>query len=63
MEMVVCNKDSIMPYLIYNEDGEKMRIVNKLEEAKDLIKNKPDWTYKFFRKPEPKPFNFEEAPF
>ena len=54
-----------MPYLIYNEDGEKMRIVNKLEEAKDLIKNKPDWTYKFFRNPkkEPELYNFEEAPF
>ena len=52
-----------MPYAIYDEDGEKMRVVNKLEEAKDLIKNKPDWTYKFFKKHEPKPFNFEEAPF
>ena len=52
-----------MPYLIYNEDGEKMRIVNKLEEAKDLIKNKPDWTYKFFKTPKPEPYNFEEAPF
>lgn len=52
-----------MPYTVYNEDKEKMRVVGRLEEAKNLIANKPDWSYTFFKKPEPKPFNFEEAPF
>jgi hypothetical protein len=54
-----------MPYIIYNEDNEKMRVVGRLEEAKSLIKNKPDWSYKFFRKPKQttEQYNFEEAPF
>ena len=52
-----------MPYSIYNEDDEKMRVVSRLEEAKQLVENRLGWSYKFFRKPEPKPFNFEEAPF
>ena len=54
-----------MPYIIYNEDNEKMRVVGRLEEAKQLIANKPDWSYKFFRKPkqEPDTYQFEEAPF
>jgi hypothetical protein len=52
-------------YSIYNEDNEKMRVVRRLEEAKELIANKPDWTYKMFRTPkqEPEQYNFEEAPF
>ena len=52
-------------YSIYNEDGEKMRVARRLEEAKALIANKPDWTYKLSRTPkqEPKQYNFEEAPF
>jgi hypothetical protein len=42
-----------------------MRVVRRLEEAKALIANKPDWTYKLFRTPkqEPEQYNFEEAPF
>jgi hypothetical protein len=53
-----------MPYTIYTEDNEKMRVVSRLEEAKALIANKPDWTYKFFRKPKQNPtYQFEEALF
>ena len=52
-----------MPYTIYNEDNEKMRVVSRLEEAKQLVQTRADWSYKFFRKPQPEPFNFEEAPF
>lgn len=52
-----------MSYIIYNEDKEKMRVVGRLEEAKNLIANKPDWSYQFFKQPKPEPFNFEEAPF
>lgn len=54
-----------MAYMVYDEDGEKMRVVYKLEEAKQLVETRPDWTYKFFKK-EVKTFdlnNFEEAPF
>jgi hypothetical protein len=52
-------------YAIYNEDNEKMRVVSRLEEAKNLIANKADWSYKFFRRPKQtvETFNFEEAPF
>ncbi len=42
---------SHMPYIIYNEDNEKMRVVHRLEEAQQLVANKTDWTYKFFKKP------------
>jgi hypothetical protein len=54
-----------MPYSIYNEDNERMRVVGRLEEAKNLIHNKPDWSYKFFRvaKQPIETFTFEEAPF
>jgi hypothetical protein len=54
-----------MPYSIYNEDNEKMRVVRRLEEAKQLISNKPNWRYSFFRTPEQEPFfyKFEESPF
>ncbi len=54
-----------MAYMLYDEDGEKMRVVHKLEEAKEIIKTRADWTYKFFKKPV-KVFDlndFEEAPF
>jgi len=52
-------------YTVYNEDNEKMRVVSRLEEAKQLVANKPDWTYKFFRRPKQtiEVFTFEEAPF
>jgi len=52
-----------MPYSIYNEDEEKMRVVSRLEEAKQLVENRSGWSYTFFHTPKPEPFNFEEAPF
>ena len=52
-----------MPYTIYKEDDEKMRVVSRLEEAKQLVENRSGWTYTFFKIPKPEPFNFEEAPF
>ena len=56
---------SHMPYIIYNEDNEKMRVVRRLEEAQQLVANKTDWTYKFFKKPKQVVdlSEFEEAPF
>jgi hypothetical protein len=56
---------SLMPYIIYNEDNEKMRVVHRLEEAKHIIKTRTDWTYKFFKKPKQviDLSQFEEAPF
>lgn len=54
-----------MPYAIYNEDGEKMRVVQRKEEAEQLVATRTDWTFKFFKLPKAAPdsLNFEEAPF
>jgi hypothetical protein len=54
-----------MPYIIYNEDNEKMRIVHRLEEAQQIVQTRVDWTYKFFKKPKQVVdlSQFEEAPF
>ena len=54
-----------MPYIIYNEDGEKMRVVQRLEEAKHLVETRQDWSYKFFKKPKDVVdlTRFEDAPF
>jgi hypothetical protein len=52
-------------YAIYNEDGEKMRVVQRKEEAEQLVATRTDWTFKFF-KLDKKPataYQFEEAPF
>lgn len=54
-----------MPYIVCNEDNEKMRVVHRLEEAQQLVKNRRGWTYKFFKKPKQVVdlSQFEEAPF
>jgi hypothetical protein len=53
-----------MSYIIYNEDGEKMRVVGRKEEAENLIQNRTGWTIKCVRKTKVKPtYQFEEAPF
>ena len=54
-----------MPYAIYNEDGEKMRVVQRKEEAEQLVATRPDWTFRFFKLPkqEATTYQFEEAPF
>ena len=35
-----------MAYMLYDEDGEKMRVVHRLEEAKQLVETRTGWTYK-----------------
>ena len=53
-----------MPYAIYNEDGEKMRVVQRKEEAEQLVATRTDWTFKFFKLPkQTNTHQFEEAPF
>ena len=54
-----------MPYNIYNEDHEKMRVVQRKEEAEQLVATRTDWTFSFFRLPKHQPttYQFEEAPF
>ena len=54
-----------MPYAIYNEDGEKMRVVHRKEEAEQLVATRSAWTFKFFKLPKaiPDSIHFEEAPF
>ena len=53
-----------MPYAIYNEDGEKMRVVQRKEEAEQLVATRKDWTFSFFKLPkQTTTYQFEEAPF
>ena len=53
-----------MPYAIYNEDGEKMRVVQRKEEAEQLVATRNEWTFKFFKQPvKQTTYQFEEAPF
>jgi hypothetical protein len=40
-----------MPYIVKDENGETMRIVNRQEEAKQLINSRDGWTFKCVRKP------------
>lgn len=52
-------------YLINDENGETMRIVNRQEEARQLVQNREGWTFKCVRKPVRKVdlSMLEEAPF
>ena len=53
-----------MPYAIYNEDGEKMRVVHRKEEAEQLLATRTGWTLKFFKLPvKQTTYQFEEALF
>ena len=40
-----------MSYIIYDEDGEVMRVVGRQEEARQLTKQREGWTFKCVRKP------------
>jgi hypothetical protein len=40
-------------YLIRNEDGELMRVVNRQEEAQCIVALRLGWTYKCVRTPKP----------
>lgn len=52
-------------YVIYNEDNEKMRVVGRQEEARQIVQNREGWTFKCVRKPKPMPdlSQLEEALF
>jgi hypothetical protein len=54
-----------MSYSIKDENGERMRIVGRLEEAKYICYLNKGWTYKFFRPPSQESFfynyKFEDA--
>lgn len=58
------NRENIL-YVIYNEDNEKMRVVGRQEEARQIVQNREGWTFKCIRKPKPTPdlSQFEEALF
>lgn len=49
-----------MKYHIFDEDGQKMRIVSSLWEAKHITELRAGWT--FTRVKQPKPV-YEDAPF
>lgn len=38
-------------YLIYDEDGDLMRVVGRQEEARHLVSNHDGWTFKRVRTP------------
>jgi len=48
------NRENIL-YVIYNEDKEKMRVVGRQEEARQIVQNREGWTFKCVRKPKPTP--------
>lgn len=49
-----------MKYHIYDENGEKMRIVSSLWEAKHITNLRIGWT---FTRVKPEPIIYEDAPF
>ena len=49
-----------MRYHIYDEDGQKMRIVSSLWEAKHITQLRDGWTFERVRQPKP---IYEDAPF
>ena len=55
----------MMPYNIYDEDGEKMRVVHRKEEAEQLVATHSDWSFTFFKLPKQQSttYQFEEALF
>lgn len=40
-----------MSYIIYDEDGELMRVVGRQEEARHITEQRDGWTFKCVRKP------------
>ena len=43
-------------YIIYDENGEPMRMVKTLHEAQHIIKTYTDWSYRYVKAtPPPKP--------
>ena len=40
-----------MDYIIKDEDGEAMRLVNRREEAEQIVERREGWTFKCVRKP------------
>lgn len=51
-----------MEYRVSDEEGELMRVVGRLEEAKTLVNNRAGWSYKRVRIEKPV-YKFEDAPF
>jgi len=40
-----------MPYQLFDEYGELMRVVGRQEEAKQIVQQREGWTFKCVRKP------------
>ena len=38
-------------YVIYDENNEKMRMVSRQEEARQIVGSRIGWTFKLFRSP------------
>ncbi len=54
-----------MSYMVYDEEGELMRVVGRQEEARQIAQAREGWTFKCVRKPKETIdlTEFEEAPF
>lgn len=54
-----------MSYMVYDEEGELMRVVGRQEEARQIAQAREGWTFKCVRKPKETVdlIEFEEAPF
>jgi hypothetical protein len=51
-----------MAYRVSDEEGELMRVVGRLEEAKILVNKRAGWSYKRVKIEKPV-YQFEDAPF
>lgn len=40
-----------MSYMVYDDEGELMRVVGRQEEARQLVSQREGWTFKCVRKP------------
>jgi hypothetical protein len=45
----------LIMYMIYDENKELMRTVDRQEEAQQIVQQRDGWTFKCVRKPVPKP--------
>lgn len=49
-----------MSYIVYDEDGQPMRIVKRKEEALAVCALRTDWFFKFMKAKKPE-YKFEDA--
>jgi hypothetical protein len=53
----------LMSYIVYDEEGQPMRIIGRKEEAIALCALRSGWTYKYMKAKKAEEYKFEEALF